>query len=109
MSGGWTPGPWVAVPWDCEPAFNDDGNRYWGIKPETFHFGTEYLETSGWMSEANARLIAAAPCMAKVLADLEKWFDTDEEILAAMPEAERADNARQLAKIRAALAKAGAA
>lgn len=53
------------------------------------------------------RLIAAAPDMAKVLSDLAKWFDTDAEILAAMPEAERADNARQLAKICAVLAKAG--
>ena len=42
------------------------------------------------------------------LAALEKWFDTDPEILAAMPADERADNARQLAKIRAILARAKA-
>lgn len=55
---------------------------------------------------ANARLIAAADDMFSTLIALEKWFDTDAEILGAMPEADRADNARQLAKIRAAIAKA---
>ena len=101
-----TPGPWVAATWNCNPQFNNDGNRFWDIKPETFHFGPEYLETSGWMSEANARLIAAAPELLATLIALEKWFDIDTEVWAALPEAERADNDRQLAKIRAAIAKA---
>ena len=57
-------------------------------------------------TKANARLIAAAPEMLTTLVALEKWFDTDQEILDAMPEADRADNARQLAKIRAAIARA---
>ncbi|AOR76314.1 hypothetical protein [Novosphingobium resinovorum] len=56
-----TPGPFVAVEWDCEPRFNDDGNRFWGIKPEKFCAGAQFLEASGWMTEANARLLAAAP------------------------------------------------
>lgn len=67
----------------------------------TLHEATE--------AQLEARLTAAAPELVDALRGLEKWFDTDPEILAAMPEAERADNARQFAKIRAALAKAGAA
>lgn len=35
--------------------------------------------------------------------ELGYWFDTDQEILDAMTDADRADNARQLAKIRTAL------
>lgn len=40
---------------------------------------------------------------------LDRWFDTDPEILAAMDEATRADHARQVAMIRAAIGKAEAA
>ena len=58
---GYTAGPWIYQEWECDPRFNSDGNRYWGIKPEKFHTGAEYLEASGWMTEANARLIAGAP------------------------------------------------
>ena len=101
MSGGWTPDGQTT---SCGTAIrNSDG----AIVAVAKHVPSSDL--TGSLCERHAHLIAAAPCMAKVLADLEKWFDTDEEILAAMPEAERADNARQLAKIRAALAKAGAA
>lgn len=53
--------------------------------------------------DGNAALITAAPIMLATLIALEKWFDTDQEILDAMPEAERADNARQLANIRVAI------
>lgn len=55
--------------------------------------------------EANARLIAEAPEMERVLRRLEYWFDTDEDILAAMSEADRADNRRNLDMIRAILAR----
>lgn len=44
--------------------------------------------------------------MLTVLQSLEYWFDTDEEILAAMSEDERADNQRQLSLIRSAIAHA---
>ena len=33
-----THGPWKAVAWECDPRINEDGNRYWGIKPEKFRF-----------------------------------------------------------------------
>jgi len=69
MSAQHTPGPWVAYEWECSPRFNEDGNRYWGIKPEKFHYGAAYLDASGWMSEANARLIAEAPAMLEALVD----------------------------------------
>ena len=61
----WTPGPWKAVAWDSTP--NEDGNRFWDIEPETFQFGPDYLNASCWMSEANARLIAAAPELVEAL------------------------------------------
>jgi len=77
----------------------------------------------GWISAQGYRMVQVVEAgkrvtkreravkaeLVEALRSLEKWFDTDEEILAALPEAERADNARQLAKIRAVLAKAGAA
>lgn len=44
--------------------------------------------------------------LVEALEALEYWFDTDEEILAAMSPDERADNDRQLAKIRKALSRA---
>lgn len=49
---------------------------------------------------------AALRAMEEALSGLEYWFDTDEEILSAMSADERADNERQLGKIRAALATA---
>lgn len=57
------------------------------------------------VTKANARLIAEAPEMERVLRRLEYWFDTDEDILAAMSEADRADNRRNLDMIRAILAR----
>ena len=67
MTAQHTPGPWIAYEWECSPRFNEDGNRFWGIKPEKFHYGAEYLDTAGWMSEANARLIAEAPALVDAL------------------------------------------
>ena len=51
------------------------------------------------LRESHAALLA-------VLCKLERWFDTDEEIIAAMGDDERADHVRQLAMIRAAIATA---
>lgn len=56
-------------PWECyipsigvNPNDTDDkGNYYWQIEPKTITFDEQYLCITGWMSEANARLIAAAP------------------------------------------------
>lgn len=70
MTAQHTPGPWIAYEWECSSRFkrfNDAGNRFWGIKPEKFHYGAAYLDASGWMSEANARLIAEAPAMLEAL------------------------------------------
>lgn len=53
-----------------------------------------------------SNLTAAAPTMFDALVKLERWFDTDPEILAAMSADERADHERQHAMIRAAIAEA---
>ena len=113
MSGGYTPGPWAV-----DADFVSEVNAPNGLTVATSwhaYAANQTITVRGVNpvplaeSAANARLIAAAPEMADVLRALEKWFDTDEKILAALPEAERADNARQLAKILTVLAKAGAA
>jgi len=93
-----TPGPWIAVEWDCDPKLNDDGNRFWGIKPVTFHHGADYLEASGWMTEANANLLAAAP----ELLELAYQYASD---LRHPPTADSRE--RRLERIAAVLAKAG--
>jgi hypothetical protein len=58
-----TTGPWVAFIPKIEGTsdIDESGNSYWNIEPESFRYGKEYLQLSGWMSEENARLIAAAP------------------------------------------------
>jgi len=91
-TAGHTPGPWHHVEWDCDPRVNDDGNHYWGIKPLKFHGGAEYLEASGWMTEANARLLAAAPELLSALQGLRGWMPPagDEAIDAAMRNADAA-------------------
>lgn len=95
---GFTPGPWEVVglsgfggPYSIRMAYTDD---------KTF-YGVRQIHR-----KADANAIAAIPEMYATLIALEKWFDTDQEILDALPEAERTDNARQLAKIRAAIARA---
>ena len=65
-----TPGPW-----ECYIPFigvnsndtDDKGNYYWQIEPKTITFDEQYLCITGWMSEANARLIAAAPELLEAL------------------------------------------
>jgi hypothetical protein len=123
MSAAHTPGPWRVTNSDVLLTEGDDGLRLIGIyagevvKSPHENMVTGYIDCGGKFvascntrsdheAEANARLIAAAPELLDALESLEKWFDTDAEILAAMSEADRADNARQLAKIRAAIAKA---
>jgi hypothetical protein len=72
-----TPGPWVANVVDCALALIPDanGNLYWEICPETFQYHALYLCVSGWMSEANARLLAAAPQLLETLHEAEEYFD----------------------------------
>ena len=61
-----TPGPWF-----CELALGDDigpaGTRYWTIKPTTFYNDERFMDISSWISDENARLIAAAPDMLAAL------------------------------------------
>jgi hypothetical protein len=54
-----TPGPWVAL--RHEGDVNGSGNGYYAIEPQSIRFDATYLSASGWMSDANAHLIAAAP------------------------------------------------
>lgn len=100
MTAQHTPGPWKPVYYphndEIQIVYNDAGNwlaSVWDIRD------TE----EAW---ADAHLIAAAPDMFKVLRELEYWFTTDADILEKMSEDERRNNERQLAKIRAAIAKA---
>lgn len=99
-----TPGPWFAEA-------GNDGT--FGLYARTEQFGTQLLgefydEDMGDPVPAreNLHLAAAAPEMLLVLQRLERWFDTDQEILDAMGADELADHNRQLAAIRAAIAKA---
>ena len=96
MSGAvHTPGPWEVVslsgvggPYSIRMTYSGD---------KTF-YGVRQIHR-----KEDAHAIAAVPEMLSTLIALEKWFDTDIEVLDALPAAERADNARQLAKIRAAI------
>ena len=62
MSGPWTSGPWEWDGWDLEPSVLDIGIGYDGLFQGTPP------------SEANARLIALAPEMAELLADIAKNY-----------------------------------
>lgn len=98
MSSGYTPGPWHTGG-DGRIVYNAAG---WAVcNAVTFH-----QRHQGDEDRANARLIAAAPELLATLEGLERWFDTDQEILDAMSPDERADHERQFGKIRAAIANA---
>lgn len=87
MTQKFTPGPWSANVLNFENEENDkkinsQGNQYWKIKPEIFHDDYKYLDITGWMSESNARLIAAAPELLEALKGVRMhkcMFDTDED------------------------------
>lgn len=66
------------------------------------------LSTQGnvGFSKSDAQLYTAAPDMLDALERIEKWFDTDVEILDAMSPDERADHERQHQMIRDSIAKA---
>ena len=74
MNAKYTPGPWVAFIPKLKGTsdIDESGNSYWNIEPESFRDGKEYLQLSGWMSEENARLIAAAPELLEALRVAEK-------------------------------------
>ena len=61
-----TPGPWVAVR-DTGDDFDSVGNMYWRVASQEMHVDTRWLDLSSWMSEANARLIAASPDLLEAL------------------------------------------
>jgi hypothetical protein len=98
-SRGHTPGPWEVVglsgiggPFAIRMAYNSE---------KTF-YGVRQIHR-----REDANLIAAAPKMRTTLEKLERWFDTDAEIVEAMDAATRADHERQLRLIRDALTPAG--
>ena len=65
-----TPGPWIAQITNIgEDPFERDerGNQYWEIKPVEMLFDGRYLDVTAWTSEANARLISAAPELLEAL------------------------------------------
>ena len=72
-----TPGPWITfVPNVGDPQEKDErGNLYWEIRPESLAFDSTYLDVTGWMSESNARLIAAAPELFEALKKLVGYHD----------------------------------
>ena len=77
MSAKHTPGPWIAqIPNIGEDPFERDerGNQYWEIKPAEMLFDGRYLDVTAWTSEANARLIAAAPELLAVLERVQSMF-----------------------------------
>ena len=86
MNAKHTTGPWVAFIPKLEGTSDNDesGNSYWNIEPESFRNGKEYLQLSGWMSEENARLIAAAPELLESLQNAvsRQGFSNDELISA---------------------------
>ena len=96
--GNFTPGPWRAETWDCAPEVNEDGNRFWAIVPETFQYGNLYLSASGWMTEANAHLIAAAPDLLEALENIVRKFDDAPDFVKGVP--------LKIMKARTAIAKA---
>ena len=97
-----TPGPWECyIPSiGVNPNDTDDkGNYYWQIEPQTITFDEQYLCIAGWMSEANARLIAAAPEMFEALEFfVERFSPVEHELIFSKRHA--------LQKARAAIAKA---
>jgi len=102
MTAHRTPEPWMASV-EEKPV---KGHHWYVVLDEHENAIGEFYGSDHAENVANLHLAAAAPELLSTLIALEKWFDTDPEILDALPEAERADNARQLAKIRAAIAKA---
>jgi len=62
----------VACVADCDSAKVPDnsGNLFWEIKPEEFQYDALYLSVTGWMTEGNARLLAAAPSLLDALKEL---------------------------------------
>lgn len=70
METKFTPGPWSCeIPDIGDPLAEDErGNNYWEIAPIHQRFeNNEYICVTGWMSEANAHLIAAAPELLEAL------------------------------------------
>jgi len=74
-------------------------------RPYSVH-GTNHHNVAAAVNQDIAHLIAAAPDMLHVLKRLERWFDTDAEVLDAMSHDERADHERQHKAIRNVIAKA---
>ena len=95
MSAAHTAGPWEVVNLSGVGGPHSIRMAYSGDK--TF-YGVRQIHR-----KEDAHAIAAVPELLATLIALEKWFGIDTEVWAALPEAERADNDRQLAKIRAAI------
>lgn len=102
-----TPGPWKAKNDPVARANGEVADFYSITGPDSSHvsYVTDTPYRTGDLGD-DARLMAAAPDLLETLIALERWFDTDPEILAAMSVEESDDHDRQLAKIRAAIAKA---
>lgn len=106
MSGGaHTPGPWSIQP-DYHHTDREEHPEHYFIQVGKIGAPDWKGSISGHMGLANANLVAAAPDMLDTLVSLDRWFDTDAEILDRMSEDERADHQRQHRMIRDAIAKA---
>ena len=67
----YTPGPWyVLAPGNvCLDDLRDLDKREWGVYADSFGDKVHHI-SSGGMTEANARLVAAAPTLLRVLTDI---------------------------------------
>lgn len=76
MSAAHTPGPWAVGPIDDTVVTHIGAN---GQRYEIADITGDYNQPDEWpVMEANARLIAAAPCLLEACSDWIKWLFADD-------------------------------
>ena len=104
---GFTPGPWKYRKARCHFYVEASAGGFGSSRVVEVRFAEN--STTGWTSEANARLIAAAPDLAEALAGLLEEADTwkDDAVCDHEVNICWCDYYRRIDAARAALAKAG--
>lgn len=69
-----TPGPWHWSTIDDDQANEDEPYHFIQIEKNSGWRGEDYMSVSGVCSEANARLIAAAPDLLEALQEVMGWI-----------------------------------